>query len=181
MNLRHVVSLASIGIAVLLSGCDQGREAPGRVSVRVANAAPSFAELRFRREQTQAATIGFRNAQVFDYGEDTYDFYVDERAFVTAAPPRSWTFEQSMRANLDYTFVLVENAGEVSPVVLEHERPSASNAQIVALHARGGLPAMDLYLEPPGIGIAGAAPRGTLADGGRSRQPHWHRESTSSP
>jgi hypothetical protein len=167
MNLRHVLSLASIGLAALLGGCDQGREAPARVGVRVANAAPSFAELRFRREQTQASALAFRSAQNFDYDADTYDFFVDERSFITAAPPRSWTFAQTMRAGFDYTFVLVENAGEVSPTVFEIARPSASSAQIAALHALGGLPAMDLYLEPPGIGIGGAAPRGTLTEGGQ--------------
>lgn len=167
MNLRHFVSLASFGFVAMLTGCDGGREAPAKVNVRVANVAPGFAEVLFRREQTQGGTLAFMNAQIFSYDADTYDFFVDERSLGANHGGRSWTFAQTMRASQEYTLVLTENAGDIVPVVLEYENPSATNAQIVAVHAGGSLPAMDLYLEAPGLGIGGAAPRGTLAQRGQ--------------
>lgn len=167
MNLRHFVSLASIGFVAMLTGCDGGREAPAKVNVRVANLAPGFAEVLFQREQTQGGALAFMNAQAFSYDADTYDFFVNERSLGTNHGGRTWSFAQEMRANQEYTLVLTENAGEIAPVTLEYENPSTSDAQIVALHAGGGLPAMDLYLEAPGLGIGGAAPRGTLAERGQ--------------
>jgi hypothetical protein len=168
MNLRHLVSLAFLCSAALLSGCDGGREAPGRVNFRVANAAPGFAQLGYQRERPQRenpATLVFKGASPFSYETDTYDFFVFERVL---AGGRTWTFEQTLRGTNEYTLVLTENAGEVVPVVLEYENPNSSTAQILALHAGGGLPAMDVYLEPPGAGIAGAAPRGSLAERGQT-------------
>jgi hypothetical protein len=168
MNVRQVFSWALAGVAAMaLAACDGGREAPAKVTVRVANVAPGFAELRFRREQADTTNLVFRNAQVFSFDADTYDFYIDERTLGTGQGGRTWTFVETLRENREYAIVLTDNAGEASPVVLEYENPGSSSAQIAALHAGGGLPALDLYLEPPGAGIAGAAPRGTLAERGR--------------
>jgi hypothetical protein len=167
MKLRHIVSLAFLCGAAALSGCDGGREAPGRVNLRVANAAPGFAQLGYQRERApreSPASLAFKSATLFSYDVDTYDFFVFERVL---AGGRTWSFEQTLRGNNDYTVILTENAGEVVPVVLEYENPSTSTAQIVALHA-GGLPAVDVYLEPPGAGIVGAAPRSSLAERGQS-------------
>ena len=45
--------------------------------------------------------------------------------------------------------MLTEVGGEMQPVVITHSPAPATGAQIVALHAASGLPAMDLYLEAP--------------------------------
>ena len=59
--------------------------------------------------------------------------------------------------------------GEVVPVVIQNPPPptAADAAQILALHAGTGLPALDLYLERSGVGIAGATPRGTVNPNGQ--------------
>ena len=128
----------------------------------MANAAPGFQELGFRREQTSARSLAFRDAQINTYDVDTYDFFVDERNLFDGDTPRFWTFRHELVVDIDYTFVLTEVGGEVQPVVIETPEPPAAAAQIAALHAAAGLPAMDLYLEGPGVGIAGATPRGTF-------------------
>jgi hypothetical protein len=149
-----------------LAGCDQGRQTPAKVAVRVANAAPSFVELGFQREQdiNNIASLPFKEATQFAYDVDTYDFFVIERSFPNTAG-RTWTFAPTLEAGNGYTVVLTEVAGEIEPVVLMHTPPPAADAQVEALHAANGLPAMDLYLEAPGAGIAGATPRGTFAAG----------------
>jgi hypothetical protein len=50
----------------------------------------------------------------------------------------------------------------VKPVVIANPTPPASEAQIIALNAASGLPAVDLYLVRGGVGIAGATPLGTM-------------------
>lgn len=168
MKLRHLLSLAVLGGATLLSGCDGGREAPGRVAFRVANAAPSFAQLGYQRERPpreNPTSLGFKGSSPFSYETDTYDFNVYERSI---AGGRTWTFEHTLSAPNEYTLILTEEAGEVVPVMLEYENPASSTAQILAVHAGGGLPPMDVYLEPVGAGIAGAAPRGSLVERGQT-------------
>jgi len=148
-----------------MSGCDSGRQAPGKTSVQVANAAPGFESLSFRREQdgSSEVSISFRDGRSFIYDADSYDFYVTEPTYALEDPGRVWTFAPKLEENTHYAFVLTEVAGEVEPLVIPYPpKPTGSNAQVLALHAASGLPAMDLYLQPPGVGIAGATPRGTF-------------------
>jgi hypothetical protein len=163
MKLRYIASCGCACAALALAGCDSGRQAPGKVAVRVAHVAPGFAELQFRREQTSPATLAFKGAQEVSYDADTYDFYVEERSLDGTTPGRTWTFARQLTENNAYTIVLTELGGEVSPVVLEYPTVGANDAQIVALHAAPGAPALDLYLERPGVGLAGATPRGTFS------------------
>lgn len=132
--------------------------------MQVANAAPGFGSLTFRREQDVArdAEMLFKDAQLFVYDADTYDFNVLERTLSDTDPGRTWTFAPKLEANTLYTFALTEVAGEIQPVVIETPAPPATDALILALNAAGGLPAMDIYLERPGVGIAGATPRGSV-------------------
>ena len=164
MNLRFVVPFVLVCTALLVGGCDDGRKAPGKVTVQVVNVAPGFGSLSFQREQESrnGAELPFKSQQTFAYDADTYDFYVIERTLTDADPGRTWTFAPTLEPNTHYTFALTEMAGEVQPVVIATAPSTANDAQILALNAAGSLPPMDLYLEPPGVGIAGATPRGTF-------------------
>jgi hypothetical protein len=162
MNPRLVASCCLVSAVLAVTGCEDGRKNPPDASVVVANVAPGFQELGFRREQTSARSLAFRDAQINSWDVDTYDFFIDERGLFVGDTPRFWTFRQELVVDTDYTFVLTEVAGEVQPVVIANPEPTATAAQIAALHAAPGLPAMDLYLEGPGVGIAGATPRGTF-------------------
>jgi hypothetical protein len=146
-----------------LTGCDEGRQGLPQIDVRVVNVAPGFIELDFQREtRTEIQTLAFKGLQEARYDVDSYDFYVYERSGAGSAAPRSWTFSPQLQADRAYTFVLAEVAGEIRPVVLENPAAPAADAQIQAVHTAVGMPAMDLYLERPGVGIAGATPRGTF-------------------
>jgi hypothetical protein len=163
MNLRHVVSCGLACAVLFLTGCDEGRQPPGKVGVRVVNAAPGFELLAFRREQEtrNETAVSFKGAQEFVYDADTYDFYVTERT-LSATNSRVWTFAPTLEEDLSYTFVLTEVGGEIQPLVIEHPDAPTTDAQIVAVHAASALPALDFYLERPGVGIAGATPRGSF-------------------
>lgn len=166
MNLRHAVSCGLVCAALLLTGCDEGRVAPGKVTVRVANAVPSYTALGYQREQpvlSPPTPVAYKNAINQSYDADTYDFFVYERLPpASTLEARSWTFNHELKTDLEYTFVLTEVGGEIQPIIIEYPATPPADAQIVGLHAAPGLPAMDLYLERPGVGIAGATRRGTF-------------------
>ncbi|RPI60570.1 MAG: DUF4397 domain-containing protein [Lysobacterales bacterium] len=163
MKISYVTSCGLVCAALILAGCDDGRQAPRKVGVRVANVAPGFEQLEFRREQDtrNGATLSFKDSQEFVYDADTYDFFISERTLNDTAA-RTWTFAPQLDGAFSYTFVLTEVGGEIQPVVIEHSEPPATDAQVAAVHAASGLPALDLYLERPGVGIAGATPRGSF-------------------
>ncbi len=162
MYLRHVVTCSVLGLAFALAGCDQGREDPPDVVVRVTNAAPSFATLNYRREQSRSEPLAYKGSTVdITYDVDTYDFFVDETS-LTATAPRSWTFSRQLEVDRRYQFVITEVAGEPQTVVIDQSPAPAAEARIYGLNAGENLPALDLYLQAPGIGIAGATPRGTF-------------------
>jgi hypothetical protein len=165
MNRRHLAVCGFLCAVLALTGCDEGRKAPGKVTVRVANAAPSLAVLAYSREQPrteQPTQLQFRGASEFVYDADTYDFFAFERSLSETYTPRTWTFNRELQADRGYTFVLAEAGGEVRPLVVEYAAAPATEAQFAAVHSAAGLPAMDLYLERQGVGIAGATPRGTF-------------------
>jgi hypothetical protein len=168
MNLRHVASCGFVCAAIALAGCDDGRQTPGKVTVRVANAAPGFADLGFQREQDERsrAVLPFKGSTEFTYDADTYDLFVLERGYPNS-PGRQWTIAPTFEADKSYTIVLVEVGTEVAPLLFERPAAPPADAQIEAVHAATGLPSMDLYLVSPGLGIGGATPRGTLDAGGR--------------
>jgi hypothetical protein len=166
MNLRHVGSCALVCAALALSACEDGRKAPAKVNMTVVNVAPGFAGLTFQRErrdlQYQPANLSFKGLQEYTFDADTYDFFVFERSLIETYTPRDWTFVAELQAERGYLVALTEVAGDVRPIVIEYQDAPAADAQIVGLHAAEGMPAMDLYLERPGVGIAGATPRGTF-------------------
>jgi hypothetical protein len=159
-------------LALALTGCDQGRKAPAKTSVRVLNAAPSFTSLDYLRGQRQTQTNSSINltylsaTEALSYDEDTYNFNVA----ATSDPSTNskvpvLTFSQQVLAGTDYTFVLAENAGAVVSKVLETPTlaATAADSQIVLLHAAEALPAVDIYLEAPGADLLAATPWGRVA------------------
>jgi hypothetical protein len=164
MNLRQLASCGLV-VALALVGCEGGRQAPVKVGVTIVSAAPGFSELAFRRERTEPVQLVFKSAQQVSYDADTYDFYVQGVVAIDTAD--EWSITKTLVGDTGYVFVLTEVAGEIVPIVLEHGAAPSADAQILAAHGGGGVPAVDLYLERPGVGIAGATPRGTLAAQGQ--------------
>jgi len=148
--------------ASALVGCDQGRQTLAQTTVRIVNVAPSFAELAYRREQTSLTPLPFKTGAEFTYDADRYDFFAESRSLLDDVEGQVHTWQLQLNADLLYTFVITENAGLLDHIVIEHPRPTATQAQIVGLHAATGLPAMDVYLAAPGIGIGGATPIDSL-------------------
>jgi hypothetical protein len=98
MNLRFLSLCGLVCAVVLGSGCESGRQAPGKTTVQVANAAAGFPSLSFRREQESSgqADLQFKDAQSFLYDADTYDFYVQEPTLAREDPGRTWTFARTL-------------------------------------------------------------------------------------
>ena len=67
--------------------------------MRVANAAPGFAELGFRREQAgKPGDAGVQSAQEYPYDADTYDFFAFDRACSPRISRSTWTFSAQLEA-----------------------------------------------------------------------------------
>jgi hypothetical protein len=166
MKARPLKFFAVLLAALTLIGCDQGRKAPAKTRIRVVNAAPSFAQLSFRREQTDTRdALAFKGVASHEYDVDTYDFNVYQLQVASQALLNKWTWSKQLVADKQYTFVLAQAAGTISPQIVEYtpKLASSTDTQIAAVHAGEGLPAMDVYVQPTGLGIAGATPRGTVS------------------
>lgn len=164
MKFRHVISFGLVLAALTLAGCEDGRRRAPQTNALVVNVAPGFAELQFRRERVNPQQLTFKTVQEFTWDVDTYDFFVLERAIGANTTNREWTFSRQLSADVgSYTFVLVDNFGEVSTLILENPEESSTQTQLAVVHAGVSLPPMDIYVVEPGVGIAGATPRGTLS------------------
>lgn len=152
---------------LVTAACDGGRQTQPDVRVRAVHAAPSQGTLDFRREQTTPTTLGFGASSDFAFDQDRYDFYVDDTLPGATSAVTVASFTQTIDARNEYTFVLAEQGGVISPVILETPLLAAGSAggQLVALHVNEVLPAVDVYVEPAGAGIAAAAPKASLAFG----------------
>ena len=166
MKARPLKFFAVLLAALTLIGCNQGRQAPEKTRVHIVNAAPSFAQLSYRREQTDSRdALAFKAVGAHDYDVDTYDFHAYQLRVATQELLNTWTWTKTLVADKNYTFVLAEVAGQVSPQTVEYplKLANATDTQIAIVHAGESLPAMDVYVQPTGVGIAGATPRGTVS------------------
>ena len=176
MKLRRLWPLGVLALALASTACSGGRKNPADAPVRVLNVAPSFAQLSYRREQItvtnpsmplsyQGSAQGSTSSTDLVYDEDTYTFTA---ASPDLANPASEvdrdSFTQKVAAGTRYTFVFLESAGSVTHTVLESPLGPSDTAKalVQATHASENLPRVDLYLEPSGTDIAGAAPWGTV-------------------
>ncbi|MEO8466718.1 MAG: DUF4397 domain-containing protein [Gammaproteobacteria bacterium] len=164
---RHVKFVAILLSAIALIGCDQGQKPSARTRVHVVNAAPSFAQLWYQREHppTEAPEpLAFKAVSAHDYDVDTYDFFAYHRRVSTQEILGTWTWVKELVADQNYTFVLTEEAGQVSPQIVEYspKLANATDTQFAVVHAGATLPSMDVYVQPAGISIAGATPRGSI-------------------
>jgi hypothetical protein len=167
MKAHHLKFFAVLLAAFSLIGCDQGRQAPSKTRVHIVNAAPSFAQLWYQREQPPGENpeaLTFKAVTAHDYDVDTYDFFVYHRRVDGQELLNTWTWSKQLVADKEYTFVLAAAAGQVSPQIVEYtpKLANSSDTQIAVVHAGEALPAMDVYIQPTGVGIAGATPRGTV-------------------
>ncbi len=168
MKARHLKFFAVLLAALTLIGCGQGQKAPAKTRVHVVNAAPSFAQLWYLREQPLTESpeaLAFKSVSAHDYDVDTYDFFVYQKRVGTGEVLATWTWIKELVEGSQYTFVLTEAAGKISPQIVEYSPTVAnsSDTQIAVVHAGESLPAMDVYVQATGVGIAGAAPRGTVS------------------
>jgi hypothetical protein len=166
MKARQLKFIAALLATLTLIGCGQGRQAPAKTRVRIVNAAPSFAQLSYRREQTDTIdALAFKGVASHDYDVDTYDYNVYLTRVTTGELLNHWTWSKELLAGKDYTFVLAQAAGQVSPQIVEYtpKLANSGDTQIAVVHAGETLPAMDVYVQPTGVGIAGATPRGSVS------------------
>lgn len=166
MRLRKAFEIVlALALAAGAAGCEQGRKAPPKTRVQVVNAAPNHPALNFLRvERVAAAEIPYGAASaVLPFDVDRYDFHVEIVTPGATAPSRISSFAAEIAADIDYTFVFAESAtGGIEPIIVATPAATASAAPLAAVHAGLGLPAVDVFLEPPGADLGTATPIGRL-------------------
>jgi hypothetical protein len=168
MTFSRLRPLALAALAFAVAACDQGRTNPPDATVRVVNVAPGFSAITFARGTTDPLALqnlGFAAGSETSYDADTYTFRVFVHNLSTGATSERKSIPKTVVAGTLYTFVLAQLGTELQEIILEAQPPAAtaSDAQVLAVHAAEGLPAMDIFLEPPGADIAGAVPWGNVA------------------
>ena len=161
MTVSTLRPLALAALAFAAIGCDEGRTNPPDTTVRIVNVAPGFPALTFARGPTDPRVqenLAFRGGSEATYDADTYNYRVYVRGVERKA------FSKEVAADTLYTFVLAQSGAGIQELILEAQPPAAtaSGAQVIGAHAGEGLPAMDVFLEPPGTDIAAAVPWGTV-------------------
>jgi hypothetical protein len=155
MNLRHVASCGLACAVLFLAGCDEGRQPPGKVGVRVVNVAPGFEMLAFQRGRPTHSMRCRSRAPPSPSTTGTLRLRLRARA----QNERGAAAGRSRRARLDhsYAFVLTEVGGEVQPLIIEPPRDPRPGA--IRRGARGTSHRPWTSSERPGVGIASAAPQ----------------------
>ncbi len=168
MKARNFKFFAVLLAVFTLIGCGQGRQSPAKTRVHIVNAAPTFAQLWYQREHSTLESqdaLAFKAVTAHDYDADTYDFFVYQKRVASQEILQTWTWIKQLVGDKQYTFVLTEAAGQISPQIVEYtpKLANATDTQIAVVHAGESQPAVDVYVQPTGVGIAGATPRGTVS------------------
>lgn len=163
MKLRRAFALLLATFAVV--GCDQGRDAPQRTAIAVMNAAPGFRGLQFTRGQptrtNQPTGLSFQGSFATQWDVDTYNIRLTLPA-LSGGTEQFWESTQTIEANTHYVFVLTQNGTAAETVVIQYPAPSSSDTNTLIAATNASTTPVDLYLEPEGAGIIGAAPRATI-------------------
>jgi hypothetical protein len=159
-----------IVLAVSLVGCNGGTKAPPNTTVRVTDVMPSYNTVNFRRaEETinPPLSLAFKGSVQATYNQDTYAFHVEVTPVGDTTYTRIVNFTKEVLAGTLYQFVLMEAAGAPDYKILEMPTPSASasDAEVIGLHAADGTPPVDVYIESPGTDVMAATPWGTVGYG----------------
>jgi hypothetical protein len=162
MKLRAAL-ICLIAASVALTACDRGRKRPPQTTVHVLNAAPSYQQVYFLREQRTEATLAYRNSSTLRFDTDQYDFNLEVQPVGSTTRQRLFSFSENVSASEEYTFVLTEVGGTLTSLVLDQPAfNTAGSAQVAALDASETLGPVDVYLEPAGTDVSAATPWGQL-------------------
>lgn len=164
--------IACLLATLLLGGCDsEDTTRPPQISVSLANAAPSFGSLAFRRGTTRESAIGTlaygqRVVQTFDSG--TYTYTVESANPSTGAfDVEELTFTDEVEADQKHLYVFAQQNGAVVPLLFSRDIFSREdpNWELNIVHALGDEAAVDYYVQPPGTDLTTVTPHGTIQFG----------------
>jgi hypothetical protein len=147
-----------------LAGCDGGRTRPPSTNLLVVNAASSFPAIQMLRGQRSEANLDYRGSSSLTFDSDTYNFTLRVSLPSTSEPTVVETFTYDLAAESRHLFVWANAGGELEPILVSQPvfDPESSNVEYTLIHAAESVPAVDLYIEPPGTDINGALPKGTV-------------------
>lgn len=162
--------LASVIVLAVVSGCAETTENPPDGFFRMIHAAPGEGAISFLLEEVPQATLGYKQGtQLRSLDSGPFDFNVEITRPGETDRRRVLSFPVDIIADHQHTFVLLDNTGGLSTLLLDNPtqrfESDATQSEIQILHVAEAFGAADVYLEAPGTNIPGAMPRGSLAFG----------------
>lgn len=157
--------MLSLAIAIVaVGGCEsKGIKRPPPTTIRVINAAPHYPDVAVRREQNLEMTLEYGQGGTVRFDSGLYEFNFDT-SLPDGSAQRIGKLSVTLTEDLVHTFVIVESANAVAPFLIESPPfESASDAEVIVVHAAKGHGAFDVYFETAGANLAAAAPLGSLA------------------
>jgi hypothetical protein len=166
-KIRFIGAAASIALLTAgLTACDEGgRVRPPRTGVRVVHAAPTTGPIELYRVQVRATEpLDYRGASsLVAFDEDEYTFSARVETPGTGELVVVASFTQTVSAENSHLFVLTEEAGSVTPIIIANPLfESSTETEVSAVHAAPALASMSVYVEPPDADLTTATPLGSV-------------------
>jgi Domain of unknown function (DUF4397) len=161
--MKKALVIAAFVAVAGLAGCSDGVKRQPDTAVTFVHAATGLDDVSFLREQREESTVSFGTGRPFSFEVDQYDFNLAVADF-TGAREIILTFSETLAANTDYFFVLVDSAGvpEILTFNAPHFDPLSTNAEVGVVHAAELAIPVDVFLEPDGTDLTTAVPLGSV-------------------
>jgi hypothetical protein len=153
-------------ICCSIAACSgEGRTRGPSTFVTAVHAAPTYGEIAFLREERLAASMNYRNSGTFSYEVGQYDFNLEVTPPGEATPDRKHSFSEILLENTRHYFVITEDGANLNPIVFNSPdfSTTASDAELIVVHAAPALSGTDVYLTAPGADLSAANPIASLS------------------
>lgn len=162
-----ILRLISFALVAATAGCDsEGIVRPPQTEIRIFNAASNLGTIALLREESLAAQLEYGSGRATEFDAGQYDFNVEFNR-IGVGVTRTFSFSETLDAELAYTFVLVAPSGEPEAFVATsptHD-DEAETTRWTIVHAFEGLGELDVYVEDEGTDLATVTPAGRVAYG----------------
>jgi hypothetical protein len=166
-----ISALVLVSVCFLLAACGgEGRSRGPDARVVAINVASSYPPIRFLREERledplQQGGFPFASGGQFLFEVGQYDFNLEVRPPLSAAPVRLKSFSVTLQQGNEYYFVITEIGGVLEPLIVTQApfSPTSASAEVSIVHAASASPTMDIYLTAPSAVLSAANPIGTAA------------------
>jgi hypothetical protein len=149
-----------------IAACNsEGRTRGPSTLVTAVHAAPAYGEIAFLREERIAGALTYRDAGTFSYEVGQYDFNLEVTPLGQSTPDRKYSFSEILLEGTHHFFVVTQDGANLNPILFTTPdfSTTATNAEVILVHAAPALAGTDVYLTSPGADLSAANPIASLS------------------